>query len=275
MLAIVSCAMLLLAVLPGKWIRWETWIAERPATIILGPLQQPIRSAVGWFRRPGGDRAENPQVADLKKQLEEVQTRLLNEQSQNDGLRRQITELQKGLALNPDVPRQLFAPIIGGGADLSGGYLKAKAGSREGVEVGSVAVVGGVNLVGRVRRVPDPYCLILPITERAAGSIRGVVMLTDDERGSQCEFIPTGDGALRGKAEWAPNKGEPKVGMVVRLDDPNWPATSRMLVLGHVESVETAANQRKIVIVRPEVPLDTVSEVVLRIPETGGEGVRP
>jgi len=275
MLAVTFCAMLLLSVLPARWIRWESWIAERPATIVLGPLQQPIRTLVGWFRRPGSGRNDNPQVADLKKQLEEVQTRLLNEQSQNDGLRRQITELQKGLALNPDVPRQLFAPIIGGGADLSGGFLKAKAGSRDGVEVGSVAVVGGVNLVGKVRRVPDPYCLILPITERAAGSIRGVVMLSDDQPGPQCEFLPTGDGGLRGKAEWAPNKGEVKAGMVVRLDDPNWPATARMLVLGHVESVETAANQRRIVIVRPEVPLDTVSEVVLRISQAAGEGSAP
>lgn len=272
MLAMVSCAMVVLALLPGKWIRWETWIAERPATIILGPVQQPIRTFVGWFRRPGVVRDDNPEAADLRKQLVEVQTRLLNEQSQNEGLRRQIADLQKGLALNPDVPRQLFAPIIGGGADLSGGYLKAKAGSRDGVEVGSVAVVNGVHLVGKVRRVPDPYCLILPITERAAGDIRGVVMMGDDKRGPQCEFKPTGDGGLRGKAEWSSNQPEIKAGMLVRLDDPAWPASSRMLVLGRVESVETAANQRKIVIVRPEVPLDTVSEVVLRIPEPSGGG---
>ena len=88
---------------------------------------------------------------------------------------------------------------------------------------------------------------------------------------------PVGDGTLRGDAAYDPQDPDAAtriaVGQVVRLDDGEWPASAQMLVLGTVEAVEPAPDSplRPVVIVRPTVALDRVTEVIVRVSEMPGD----
>jgi hypothetical protein len=99
--------------------------------------------------------------------------------------------------------------------------------------------------------------------------------MLDDDAGSglECLLSPSADNTLRGPVEDA--RGiEPSPGQIVRLaDSDRWPASAQMLLVGRVESVEPDPNQplRKVVIVRPSLKLDRVSEVVLRISADAAE----
>jgi hypothetical protein len=271
LLTISTIALFVLALMPVRYLGWVTWIADGPVTLCTAPIERTLGLVVNRFvDRRENDGADSTQNNALVARVQQLEFELLNQQSENEKLRAQVAEYQLGLSLNPDVPRQLFARIIGGGADLSAGIIKAKAGSNEGVEVGSVAVVKGVNLVGRVARVESRFCFILPITERASGRIEGLIMLGDKESGPACSLTPSGAGALQGPVIYPAD--QPQViaairpGLLVRLADGRWPASSQMLVLGLIDRVDLATNQRQIVTVRPVVPLDRVPEVVLRIP---------
>lgn len=261
--------LVLLALLPNRAI---SWVAElsRPVTILLGPLNWTLKEcvqAVSGGSTPGGP--QSPEVADLRRSIDEYKFELLNIREENERLRKQIQDLQKTLALNPEIMRPVYAPIIGGGADLSAGLLKAKAGEREGVIPNSVAVVEGVHLVGRVTRVESRYCLILPITQKASRGIKGVIMI-GDQPGPFCDLVPTGAGTLKGRVffEEGTRAPELKPDMLVRLDDPEWPASARMLVIGRIVEVVPLPQQpnRPVVTVKPKFLLDKISEVVIRVP---------
>lgn len=274
-LGVTSSVLVVLALLPPKAIGWLWWI-DRTANFLLLPVQHPLDSLVKWAEGSKGKGEAKGPDADLVTRIEQLKFELLNAQDQNDRLRQQIMDLQRGLALNPDVPRQVFAPIIGGSADLSSGVLTAKAGEREEIEVGSVAVAGGVNLVGRVTKVSGRTCLILPITRKpkSAQYIRAVVMLSESDRGPLCELSATGSGTLVGTVmdrigSQSFSAVDIKAGMIVRLADSTWPGSSQMLVVGEVKSIETEATGHRRIVVEPRLRLDRVSEVWLRV--TGGE----
>lgn len=274
-LGVTSSVLVVLGLLPPKAIGWLGWM-DGTATFVFSPVQHPLGWMVKWFEgsKERGE-AKEPD-AEKTRQIAQLQFELLNEQDQNDRLRQQIMDLQRGLALNPDVPRQVFAPIIGGSADLSSGVLTAKAGEREGIEVGSVAVAGGVNLVGRVTKVSGRTCLILPITRKSKATqyIRAVVMLNETERGPQCDLATTGSGTLVGTmmdriGNQTYSAVDIQAGMIVRLADTTWPGSSQMLVVGEVKSIEMEPTGHRKIVVEPRLRLDRVSEVWLRV--TGGE----
>lgn len=278
LLAVVSVLLFILALLPTRAIRWVDALA-RPLTFVLGPVQGPLTRAAQWVS--GGGRTEpgeTPELAELRRRADEYRALWLNVQGENERLRRQIGELQKGFALNPEGMRQVYAPIIGGGIDLSPGLLRAKAGEREGVIVNSVAVIEGVQIVGKVTTTEYRYCLILPITQRAARGLQGVVMLDDDRPGPICRLVPTGTGVLNGRvgSDEDTSAVPLRKGMLVRLDDPEWPASSRMLVIGEIEEISTHPQQptRRVISVRPRFKLDSISEVVIRVP-TEADAVTP
>jgi cell shape-determining protein MreC len=280
MLTMAVAAMLAVALLPGKLIGWVAWVSQ-PVIVVAAPVQKPMRSLVEWIKGTPREESEGAVEAEpLRQRIKELETQLLAAQARSETLERQLREITLSRELNPEVTQLVPARIIGGGADLSGGILKAKAGKDEGVEAGSVAVAGGVNLVGRVTRVEKLYSFILPITAKASGLIEGVIMLSDQQRGPRCQLGPAAGGLLRGRIDYPEGQAEVlkelKAGMVVRLDDATWPSSARMLVIGVVEGV-AEENLHHFVTVKPAAPPDRVSELLIRVQpaDAAGEGGKP
>src|SRR5690606_5414459 len=129
-----------------------------------------------------------------------------------------------------------------------------------------------------------------PITDRAMGQIQGAIYLDELTRGPMCALRPNPAerGTLSGDVKAMPATGvgpeppEIRPGMVVRVMHGAWPEPAQGLIIGEVERVETKANQRLTVTVRPVHRVDRVSQVILRVlgtapatpPTAGMEGAR-
>lgn len=283
-LAAAALALLVFSLIPSRTsARWAAYLRD-PVETIVGPIQATlsrlVRQRPERTAGPGG-----PADEALLRELDEYKLRYHQLTMEVDRLNRQIADLSRGAAIMRDLPvRQLAAAVIGSGSDPTDTTLKVRAGSREGVVVNSVAVVGGVHLIGRVVDVRRLECFIRPITDRASDLIQGSIYLTDDVKGPLCALRPTGDGTLRGDVEFQADPTDPasaggppiKPGMTVRLEDDNWPPHSWALVVGLIEEVEVLDNQRRRITVRPVFRPDRVSQVTLRVlgeaPGEGGEG---
>jgi hypothetical protein len=282
-LAAAALALFILALIPSRTsARWTSEI-RNPVETIVAPIQATLSKLVRYQpQRPGAPDAD---AEALRAQLQEYQLRYHRLTMEIERLNRQIADLSRGAAVMRDLPvRQIAAAVIGSGADPSDTTLKVRAGTREGVTVNSVAVVGGVHLIGRVVETRRLECHVRPITDRASDLIQGSIYLTDDVKGPLCALRPTGDGTLRGDVEFQADPTDPasaggppiKPGMTVRLEDDNWPPHSWALVVGLIEEVEVLDNQRRRITVRPVFRPDRVSQVTLRVlgeaPGEGGEG---
>ncbi len=265
-------ALLVLSVVPARYLRWTGWFADK-ADAALTPISHPMARVSRWLSPASPGRASPAEIRAIEQDRDRYELLWHQERERNQRLERLIEEVQASLALNPGAaPTQLSAAVVGVSSDQASGLLKVRAGARHGVEMGTVVAVEGVHLLGRVVRVTDRLCWVRPVTDREAGRIEGVVIVGEGTRA--CSLLPTRDGRLRGLA--ASDSGpalEP--GQVVRLSDPGWPRNAQMLVLGRVASVEPAPDQplRSIVTVEPIVGrLDRVADVLLRItPREDGE----
>lgn len=274
-LLIAIAVLCVLAFVPSRWTWWAGDLG-RLVQFFAAPISQPFAAASRWAA-PATRHRDEAEVAGLKDELEATRSKLMRVEAENGRLRDQIQELQRGIALNPDLPVQpVLAPVYGSSSDLSAGLLRVRAGTKQGVDVNSVATTSGLQLVGRVVSAGSRTCTVLPITSKAAGSLRAMVMVDQTSNGLACTLTPEGDGLLRGPVEDRRGPGsapvEPRIGQSVRLADPDhWPSNSQMLLIGEVVSVEPAPSQplRKIITVRPTVErLDRVSEVILRVTPT-------
>jgi hypothetical protein len=277
--------LVLLSVLPLRWLGWLDSIG-----ILVRTLEAPITNsaaAVSVAVRPPTVGGPSSALTDqLKADNAKALFMLTQEQLENQRLRALIEDLQSGVELAPDLSLRLLASsVIGRDADLARQVLHLRAGSAQGVVPGSVAVVDGAQLLGRVQSVGPKVSTVILFTDRAAGRVQGRVMV--DERsldgGVECDLEPVGGGILRGRlAEPEVRAGEqpPEVrpGMLVRVHDATWPRNAQMLELGTIESIEPNPDQpiRRIITVRPRLDLARVSEVLLRIAtESEGGGGPP
>ncbi|MEO1007820.1 MAG: hypothetical protein AAFX79_04595 [Planctomycetota bacterium] len=274
LLRVTLVLLAIMAVAPMRYTRWTSAFSDLALTVTA-----PVSHAIKWVAdpltrplRPGADPALAEQY---KQELDASRKRALDLEVRVEELEALVLELQRGLALTPDVDiRQVAAPVIGRLSDPASIDLQVRAGSGRGVVPNAVAVVEGLQLLGRVERTTAAWCIVRPITSSAAGGIDAVVLTGEDlASGVACRLEPTGDGLLRGPATWVfePSRQGPvelAAGLTVRLRDDTWPGSAQMLVLGEVVAVEPAADEptRTIVTVSPLVPLERVSEVVLRVP---------
>ena len=284
----LSALLLTLALLPPNWIGFVGWFAG-VLDLLVAPVQSPVAASVRWLRGPARPAADDPALAELRRQADELKAQRLQDWDEIQRLRRQLVTLQRAPLLDSAAPiAQLVAEVIGAHADAASSLLKLKAGSLNGVPTDAVAVVDGVHLVGRVVDVEPRLCRVRPITDRSAGPIDGIIIPSDpgpllapDPLALSLEtpLTPTGDGRLSGPVEVRSSRPdlpmpEIKPGLVVRLrGSPRpggspWPAPARMLILGTVERVETASNDRPIIFVRPAYSTTDLAEVVLRWPST-------
>ena len=277
----IVLGLIVLSLLPLQWIRWMGTFGNL-TTIFFTPGSAPVSAAIRFLMPARKNAGESDSERNYRELGEYWKTLALQHEREIDQLRRQIEELQRGLAASPDQPalRQLIAPVVGTSSDLSSGLLRVRADAKRGVTDGTVAVSGGLQIIGRVASVSGPTALILPITARSAGKVSARVMLDESTSSSlRCLLEPTGDGRLRGQVE-SPEGPDgfkpPAVGFTVRLDDPRWPRNAQMLIVGRVETVETDPSSplRKVITVIPTLPVDRVSEVTLRIVGEEGGGSR-
>ncbi len=274
MLRATLVVLFLLSVVPMRFTRWTTGFSDVAMTV-----SAPVSNAVRWVANPltrPFRRTADPALAEqYLQELEVARQRALDLELTVRELERQVFELQRGADLTPELGvRQIAAPVIGRFTESSSAALQVRAGSGRGVVENSVAVVEGLQLLGRVERVTSAWCVVRPITDNAAGGLMALVMTGEKlDSGIQCRLEPIGGGLLRGPASWVDNteREEPvelTVGMVVRLRDDTWPRSAQMLVLGKVTALDPAPDEptRTMVTVSPTVPLQRVSEVVLRVP---------
>ncbi|TVQ30898.1 MAG: hypothetical protein EA376_11585 [Phycisphaeraceae bacterium] len=242
---------------------------REPVMFVLAPISN-AASFVSRSFRPARSATlpTDPDSASLAIQRNEFKTLWLDAERRIMELESQIRELQQGRATAPDIEFAAFhARVVGASSDTVSGLLTLDAGRNRGVTQGdSVAVVSGDNLVGRVVESGRLTSSVLPITRRDAGWIQALVMTGEGASGVRCHIRGTRDGVLHGDLSEGAVGVEP--GQTVRLQDPEWPETAQMLVLGRVERVAPKENAplRLEITVRPDLQLDRVQRVVLRVP---------
>ena len=274
MLRVSLVLLFVLSVVPMRFTRWTAGFADVATTI-----SSPVSNAVRWVANPltrPFRRSTDPALAEqYKQELEVARQRALDMELKVRQLERLVFELQRGAELTPELGvRQIAAPVIGRSTEASSSALQVRAGSGRGVVENSVAVVEGLQLLGKVERVTAAWCMVRPITDPAAGGIMALIMTSESlESGIPCRLEPIGGNRLQGPATWVFESErqapvEIAVGMTVRLRDETWPRSAQMLIVGEVVEVAPAPNEptRTLVTVSPTVPLQRVSEVVLRVP---------
>lgn len=276
-LLVAVLLLLVLTLLPHNWVRPAAWLGDL-VELVSAPVAQPLRSLGGWLAPARAGEPEPEAIAQLRRQVEEYKTLYERARARNDDLLRQMEQLRLMVELNPSVSTLLLtAPVIGETTDPGSRQLLIRAGTRQGVNINDVVAVEGVQLFGSVVEVSARTSWIRPITAPASGYIRGAIMI-EDGRSIGCSLQPTGEGTLRGDAAYDPADPDAAaaiaVGQTVRLDDGEWPTSAQMLVLGLVEAVEPAPDSplRRVVVVRPTVALERVTEVIVRVSEPAASG---
>lgn len=273
-----------LSLLPARWSGWLSGVRE-PALAVLTPAAAPARW-VGRMIRPAQERASlgDPAVAEIERERDHFQTLWRQSEQKVGELEALVGELQQGRVLHAGLDlAQVVAPIVGAATDLTDGTLQARGGRDRGVSKNSVAVVQGVQLVGRVVEVHATTSFIRPVTMWSPSGrevyLRAVVDVGQSAPVASlpmCQLTAQSDGSLRGELD-ADARGV-EVGQVVRLRDSSWPPAAQMKVLGRVVEVKPKETQplRKMVTVRPEMDLRRVSQVVLYTPRVEAlEGAAP
>lgn len=280
----------LLAIAPTRYTLWTNRFGTIAQIVV-----EPVRAIFATVLRP----AEKPLTATeellhSKEQLDFITVRYLQLEAENRSLLRQIESLQQGVAINPDskAPR-VVTPVVGFSSNPASLLLKLRTDhvSKDqltglpAIGVGSVAVVNGVNVVGRVVSSGDYFAWVQPITDPSligkSGSSGGLAAAVYPNEGRTdlgaelwsvkygVTLVPTVDGMLRGSVlRLIPGEETPlKVGMRVRLTVPpgDWPRFADNLVIGTVASIEKAANDRPEITVKPSFELRSLREVTVMI----------
>lgn len=279
--------LLLLALIPG-----HEGFTTRPLNTILRIATAPPRQAINWaasqFSRTPTT-ASSAELKTLQDERDRWRTLYLQEKYQRERLEAVNKQILKGQALNREFNvRQQLASVIGPTSDPSSSLFDVRAGTADGVEVGSVVAFDGVNLVGRVTRADTKSCQVQPVFDAKAPPINGIIFpletssdLPPDPGAVSlvCKLTPTRTGTLAGPAEARTHRaGEQvpplQVGMLVRLADETWPRSAQMLVIGRIEEVQVLANGRERIVVRPAFK-PPLAEVMLRLPDESTKGGQP
>ena len=270
LLAAACVAAGLLAVVP--W-RYSSWV-QTPANLLsvfVSPLQNgftKVLSPIAVKRGTGGVNGDG--TGRDGPEFELLRTRCLQFEQENQQLRAQVESLQAGIRLNAGLgTSRVVAPSLGlrgSLLQLRTDHLEPLADGASPIGTGSVVVIDGVNLVGRVVEPGSKVTLAQLVADSSGREIRGVVRPREREGEGveQPEYgvrlTPTNGGRLTGSVylitkavgNAAGRRLEPvQPGARVRLADPEWPRFAQMLILGEVESVSTAQNDRQMVTVRP------------------------
>ncbi|MAY75146.1 MAG: hypothetical protein CMJ31_10590 [Phycisphaerae bacterium] len=277
-------ALIVLAVLPASYLRWTTGLSQLVRAAVT-PISHPLIIVSRWLS-PADQGRESDRIETLEAEARTYELRWRQGEQEIKELRQLVEELQSGRALPQKIPIDyVAAPVIGTASDVASGALIVRRGERDGVtEQSTVATTAGTQLVGRVVKVDARTCVVLPITDRAAGTdVRAEIVVDNAAAKSQiinCILFPDDtDGRLGGLATVLnptasdPDPPTPRPGMTVRLSDPGWPTSSQQLVLGVIEEIrpDEANPLRPWIVVAPTVELRRLGQVILLIPIDAGD----
>ena len=264
---------------------WQSDLA-RIVHVPMRPLTHPLNLVRGWLRPARA----HPELDGVPAVAEEVLGRLLEERdSAQRGERaamQRVRELEEQLAEIQRLPAEVFrtarVPVIAHvvrvatGGTLPGIVEVAIPRRAEAIiRPGSIAVTGGVHLLGRAEAgAAGGRCRVIPIVHPASGFVRGRVAPADrPELGIPLQLEPIGMTGFRASNEGSDEvfagdierRAGVAVGDVVRLEDPAWPATAQQMILGRVVAIEDKRDQplRQRAIVRPYWYLSEMAYVTL------------
>ncbi len=110
---------------------------------------------------------------------------------------------------------------------------------------------------------------LLPITDRAAQWVIGIILSPDDPTASisdapRVHLKPLGNGTLSGEIERA---RDVRLGDLVRLADLSWPDSAQGMIVGYVKSVDHKDDDplRDVVVVEPRYLAADLDAVTLKI----------
>jgi len=145
--------------------------------------------------------------------------------------------------------------------------VELNRGSRAGVAPGTIAVVNGVYLVGRVSEAFPLRSILIPITSPSTGLLMGKVLAAGEleqaiDQTPTVQLEPTRDGDFLAEAS---RETSIAVGDTVVLADPAWPPTAQAMILGVVARIAPKDEQplRNRIEIRPVHRLPRLSSVTL------------
>lgn len=270
--ALALCVTAMLAVLPNRWLQpWTTDLAGI-VNLPLTPFEDAGGRIKGWLRPVDDPLAgETEQVQKLIEDRDEILALYRAAQLKIDLLQEEIGQLQDAVRFHRGVTvTPIYAQVTGRSPGRAGGLLRLKAGAREGVVPGTVAVYRGVHIIGRITDdVGHLGSKLLPMTDRASGWVAGIVLSADDVAASvadapHVDLYPQGDGTLTGEIERARDVQE---GDVVQLSDYSWPDAAQGMMIGKIEKITTKDDDplRNLVVVRPHYLAADLNSVTLKI----------
>ena len=285
-LLLVSLTVLVLALLPTRWL--VGWTADVGAIVALPltPLRHAASGAVAWVRPEKFTEEYDSGTLDrLEVERDTYRGRWHASRLKVEELERELQQLQQARSVGGETkwtPRT--AQVVRHNPGGVGGVLSLNIGSRHGVAGGIVAVVDGDRLVGRV--ADDPAVLTsLLIPLGAAGDMAS--------QGIDARILPFDDEARSGERQGighriilqvSPNSNDfeglverrvdVKVNDPVRLGmDQAWHQTAWGMLIGTVIRIEMVPSQplRKRIVVRRATEPQRLVAVTLKIEDASGD----
>jgi hypothetical protein len=287
-LLLVSAAVLVLAFLPTRWL--AGWTADVGAIVALPltPLRHAASGAVTWVRPEKFIQDYDPGTLDrLEVERDTYRGRWHASRLKVEELERQLQQLQQARSVGGEskwTPRT--AQVVRHNPAGVGGVLSLNIGSRHGVSAGTVAVVDGDRLVGRVADGPAVLTsLLIPLGaagDLASEDLHARILPADDAGLSpdlqsigqpiRLQAVPGSDD-FEGLVE---RRVDVAVGDPVRLGmDQAWHQTAWGMLIGTVSRIEMVPTQplRKRVVVRRATSPQRLAAVTLKI-EGASDGAR-
>ena len=254
----------------ARVIPWTTDIAA----ILWLPLTPPAHalSALRHWLRPPRDEAKNLDAKLLSDERDRFRALWHSERIHNEELEQRLAQLDRakkmdrgGREVSP-----LLASVTARGEGPGGRMLALNAGTRDGVQGGDPAVVGGEILVGRIAGEPtDVRCWLAPLTDPSTGRVDAYIAPADRPEAGPAESVrvqlrPDSTGLLLGDLEGNKQITE---GDIARLADATWKSAAQGMRMGTVVRVTRSDKNplRLRVEVKLEVDPDRLRQVTLKI----------
>jgi len=279
--AVLPAAIILLVLTTLAPTGFTSWITafRGPFVAFIAPISHP-GSWLSRRLRPSEDLETPIDLAtreQLERELHELATRHTRLVGENSNLREMIRQLQSGVPFEDRTRfRQVLATKIAFNA--SAGLIELRPGALKGIVTDSVVLDGTtMQLIGTISSVGPTTSSVRPITDVriTPSSIEALILpdapVTPDilNDAPRCNFVPDGKGDLSGLVPVDAYAALPvRIGMLVRLNDPAWPDTARMLVVGRVRNVRKTDNPNFVeAIVAPLSEPNRLRDLVVRIVE--------